>query len=186
MDVAGWNAKEADYAFAYTPEEKETVRVLVKCSVLGSTLCVAALSRDTAAEASSSSQGQETEPVTSEFDVEAYTQDQSAPGDLKGGYKDSVSLVAKIGVLEASLRKQFSEERRREGAGDRSSGPPAGGRPPHYGPSGLYSGAGGSLRRDWGPARYVGADDLVPPGVRAPAASQGGGYRPLRGDSPAI
>ena len=48
VDTAGWNAQEKDYSFAYVPEDKESVRVLVKCSALGSDLCVDALSKGVA------------------------------------------------------------------------------------------------------------------------------------------
>ena len=176
VDVDGWNVQDTQYAFAYVPEDRETARVVVKATVLGSALCVAALCEDSA-----DTSGRTHAPVTAEFDLETYTrEDVEGTSDVKAGYKLLDRLVARFGEMESTLRKQYdgsAEEaggrRDRDDRGDdddesRRTGGST--RPePHYPPGHHGSpsgGAGGSLRRPWPP--LVGADDLVPPGIRAP------------------
>ena len=166
VDTAGWNAQEKDYSFAYVPEDKESVRVLVKCSALGSDLCVDALSKDTAV----AEGAEDKEPVTVTYAVDDYARESE--GDMKSQFKALSALVAKLGELEKSIREQFAaappaqEETPAPSQSSLRVGEPSTTPGDFRPPPGFCPGAGGSLRRPQVP--YVGADDLVPPGMRAP------------------
>ncbi|QDZ19303.1 putative proteasome inhibitor [Chloropicon primus] len=152
VEGEGWNALEKDYSFAYVPKGREGVRVLVKCSVLGSSVCVAAIAKGTSSEGEAAGGEGGREPVTTEYDVHSC--------------EELDRLVSEVCALEGSVKSQYDSEDGQE-KGQRSTPSSGAGPPPSSGVRpGFFPGAAGSLRRDRVP--YVGADDLVPPGIRAP------------------
>jgi len=192
VDVDGWNKEETDYCFAYIPEGEDQVRVLVLCVYLGSKLCMQALSKNIGEDKTL-----EREPVSLEMGVEAFIQDPSGGGgNVKSAFKDLNGMVEQFSTFECAIKAQLSGDEsatkksktatsegervaipatRTPGSGGSGSAPPDPLRIIDPRPLGVYRPA----------VPLIGADDLVPPGVRPPgmpfepSIPLGGG--PLRG-----
>jgi proteasome inhibitor subunit 1 (PI31) len=177
VDVDGWNKEETDYCFAYIPEGEDQVRVLVLCVYLGSKLCMQALSKNIGED-----KKLEREPVSLEMGVEAFIQDPSGGGggDVKSAFKDLNGMVKQFSKFECAIKAQLSDDESAtkkiktttKNEGEHVTIPAT--RPPGNGGSG--SAPPDPLRiidpRPLGVYRpavpLIGADDLVPPGVRPP------------------
>lgn len=153
----GWDARSDEFAFAYAPEGRADVRIIVRMLVVGGSLCVAA---------SSKVEGNEREaedPVTEDFVVSDFVP-EGGQGSFVGG-PNMKAYVARLEDLEARIKRCFEgpsqrKEDPRRGEGVRRGGPddddglriPGSGRNPgwnHHAPP--------------PPAiPSVGADDLLP------------------------
>ncbi|EFN53306.1 hypothetical protein CHLNCDRAFT_136975 [Chlorella variabilis] len=176
VDPAGWDSLDAAYAFRYQDTEGKRAPVYVKGLVLGGQLLVHWVEGDSPT----------SEPRTLELDAAAFTTDEPA---APACYQHTTELVAKLrqhlgSVLAGGPTAAGSAGRQKEGraqASGRAEGREA--EPLQEQPPGV-SGVG---YRPPGLPVGIGADDLVPPGVRPPGYGGGPAFPglmepgPLRG-----
>ncbi|KAL4431594.1 hypothetical protein ABPG77_001436 [Micractinium sp. CCAP 211/92] len=176
----GWDALPGAYAFRYQDTEGKRPPLFLKCLVLGNQLLVHWVAGPAPGTGAGSSGGNSGEPHTLELDTGAYTTDAGSAPDC---YRSMPELLAKLrqslgGVLERG-KPAPSAAAAAAGAGGRQAGEAGGsgrGRTdaePGYDPLRDYSGPSGIGHRPPGIPVGIGADDVVPPGVRPPG--YGGG-----------
>jgi len=178
VDVDGWNKEETDYCFAYIPEGEDQVRVLVLCVYLGSKLCIQALAKKIG-----EGQKAEREPVSLEMGVDVFIQEPSG-GDVKSAFKDLTGMVEQFSKFESAVKRlQLSDEGEEEEEASKNKTKAARGEGEHVVIPSRSTGDDSSSSPVPDPLRIhrptplgvyrpavplIGADDLVPPGVRPP------------------
>lgn len=175
----GWDALPGAYAFRYQDTEGKRPPLFLKCLPLGGQLLVhwvAGPAPGTGAGSSSGGGG----PRTLELGTAAYTTDASSAPDC---YRAMPELLSKLrsslgGVLERGVAPPAAAPAT-AAAGQRQAGEAGGsgrGRgeaEPGYDPLRDYSVPSGIGQRPPGVPLGIGADDVVPPGVRAPGYGAG-------------